>query len=77
MGLLFIDGCGCDASVGVVNCADEEGWAPLHSAASIGSVEIVETLLSKGRSMLFIFFITIFVIHDLNQHLFLFRFKFD
>lgn len=39
----------CDASARVVNSADEEGWAPLHSAASIGNLEIVETLLSKGQ----------------------------
>ncbi|KAL2349185.1 hypothetical protein Fmac_003185 [Flemingia macrophylla] len=37
----------CDGFAGVVNSADEEGWAPLHSAASIGSLEIVQTLLTK------------------------------
>jgi 26S proteasome non-ATPase regulatory subunit 10 len=36
------------SSSAVVNGKDEEGWAPLHSAASIGNVEIVEILLSKG-----------------------------
>ncbi|KAJ1389823.1 Ankyrin repeat [Sesbania bispinosa] len=40
-----------DASAGVINSADEEGWAPLHSAASIGSLEIVEALLSKGADV--------------------------
>lgn len=37
-----------DASAEVINCGDEEGWAPLHSAASIGNLEIVEALLNKG-----------------------------
>ncbi|XWS34163.1 hypothetical protein CRYUN_Cryun21dG0016600 [Craigia yunnanensis] len=31
----------------VVNSSDEEGWAPIHSAASIGNLEIMEILLSK------------------------------
>ncbi|KAF4368205.1 hypothetical protein F8388_022838 [Cannabis sativa] len=30
-----------DEAASVVNSADEEGWAPLHSAASIGNSEIV------------------------------------
>ena len=46
-----------DESAIVINSADEEGWAPLHSAASIGNLEIVEVLLSRGR----IFFIFIFI----------------
>lgn len=37
-----------DESANVVNAVDEEGWAPIHSAASIGNVTIVEMLLSKG-----------------------------
>ena len=37
-----------EPSVSGVNSTDEEGWAPLHSAASSGSVEIVEMLLSRG-----------------------------
>lgn len=37
-----------DESANVVNAVDEEGWAPVHSAASIGNVAIVEMLLSKG-----------------------------
>lgn len=37
-----------DKSKSVINCKDEEGWAPLHSAASIGNKQIVEILLSKG-----------------------------
>lgn len=37
-------------SASVINSADEEGWVPLHSAASIGHSEIVEVLLSRGIS---------------------------
>ena len=37
-----------DEAENVVNSADEEGWAPLHSAASIGNSEIVDILLSRG-----------------------------
>ena len=43
-----------DESAIVINSADEEGWAPLHSAASIGNLEIVEVLLSRGRSLYFL-----------------------
>jgi ankyrin repeat protein len=43
-----------DESTSVINSADEEGWAPLHSAASIGNLEIVEVLLSRGRSLYFL-----------------------
>ncbi|XP_073024472.1 uncharacterized protein [Primulina eburnea] len=32
----------------VVNSSDEEGWAPLHSAASSGNLKIVEVLQNKG-----------------------------
>lgn len=39
-----------DESASVINSADEEGWVPLHSAASIGHSEIVEILLSRGIS---------------------------
>ena len=45
-----------DESAIVINSADEEGWAPLHSAASIGNLEIVEVLLSRGRIFFFFFF---------------------
>lgn len=38
-----------DQSTSVINSKDEEGWAPLHSAASIGNVQIVEILLRKGK----------------------------
>lgn len=41
-----------DESRSVVNNKDEEGWAPLHSAASIGNLEIVEILLSRGKEFL-------------------------
>ncbi|KAE9453968.1 hypothetical protein C3L33_14118, partial [Rhododendron williamsianum] len=37
-----------DPSVSGINSPDEEGWVPLHSVASIGNVEIVEILLSRG-----------------------------
>ncbi|URE35049.1 26S proteasome non-ATPase regulatory subunit [Musa troglodytarum] len=37
-----------DPSINGVNSKDEEGWAPIHSAASIGNAEIVEILLSRG-----------------------------
>lgn len=40
-----------EPSVSGVNSTDEEGWAPLHSAASNGSVEIVEILLSRGADV--------------------------
>ena len=48
-----------DESAIVINSADEEGWAPLHSAASIGNLEIVEVLLSRGRIFFFFFFIRV------------------
>lgn len=38
-----------DPSATGVNSKDEEGWAPIHSAASIGNAEIVEILLSRGE----------------------------
>ncbi|XP_068655023.1 uncharacterized protein [Aristolochia californica] len=34
-----------------VNSADEDGWAPLHSAASRGDVASVEVLLSLGANV--------------------------
>lgn len=37
-----------EPSICGINSADEEGWAPLHTAASSGNVEIVEILLSRG-----------------------------
>ncbi|KAG1368623.1 putative Potassium channel AKT3 [Cocos nucifera] len=41
-----------DPSVSGVNSKDEEGWAPLHSAASIGNVQIVEMLLDRGEFLI-------------------------
>lgn len=41
--------CESDQLRSVINKKDEEGWAPLHSAASIGNTEIVEILLSNGQ----------------------------
>ena len=38
-----------DPAVSGVNSTDEEGWAPIHSAASSGNMEIVEILLSRGE----------------------------
>ncbi|KAI8010615.1 26S proteasome non-ATPase regulatory subunit 10 [Camellia lanceoleosa] len=40
-----------DPSVTGINSADEEGWAPLHSASSSGNLEIVEILLSSGANV--------------------------
>ncbi|GAB4829074.1 hypothetical protein Ancab_018736 [Ancistrocladus abbreviatus] len=40
-----------DSSGIMINSKDEEGWAPLHSAASIGNVNIVETLLGKAANV--------------------------
>lgn len=40
-----------DESKSMINSADEDGWAPLHSAASSGNIEIVEMLLSKGKGV--------------------------
>ncbi|KAH0853035.1 hypothetical protein HID58_093503, partial [Brassica napus] len=36
-----------DESKTVINSKDDEGWAPLHSAASIGKGELVEILLTR------------------------------
>jgi ankyrin repeat protein len=40
-----------DESKSMINSVDEDGWAPLHSAASSGNIEIVEMLLSKGKGV--------------------------
>lgn len=41
-----------DPSVTGVNSKDEEGWAPIHSAASSGHLEIVNILIDKGDLLL-------------------------
>ena len=38
------------AAASVLNAKDEEGWAPIHSAASTGNAQIVEILLERGTS---------------------------
>ncbi|KAF3656940.1 putative serine/threonine-protein phosphatase 6 regulatory ankyrin repeat subunit C-like isoform X2 [Capsicum annuum] len=40
-----------DPSASGINSGDEEGWVPLHSAASSGNVEIVEILLNRGADV--------------------------
>ncbi|XP_033144915.1 ankyrin repeat domain-containing protein 49 [Brassica rapa] len=40
-----------DESKTVINSKDDEGWAPLHSAASIGNAELVEILLTRGADV--------------------------
>ena len=40
---------GADEAAKAVNAADEEGWAPIHSAASIGNSEILYVLLIIGN----------------------------
>jgi ankyrin repeat protein len=58
----------CDAPAEVINSGDEEGWAPLHSAASIGNLEILEALLNKG---LFLFYSISLLISSIKNLLFL------
>lgn len=63
------------ADESVVNSADEEGWAPIHSAASIGNVEIMEILLSKGeyipipyqKSTTFFFFLVLLLVYSVAE----------
>lgn len=56
-----------DPSVSGINSVDEEGWAPLHSAASSGHTEIVEILISRGEGfhmfINFIDFINLIIFH--------------
>ena len=39
---------GGDAAAGAVNGKDDEGWAPIHSAASSGNAQIIAILLDHG-----------------------------
>lgn len=50
-----------DPSVNGVNATDEEGWAPIHSAASIGNLEIIQILLERGLSVLYYIASEVFV----------------
>lgn len=43
---------GGDAAASVVNGKDEEGWAPIHTAASSGKAEIISILLDQGMGIL-------------------------
>ena len=52
-----------DEAASVVNVTDEEGWAPLHSAASVGNSEIVDILLSIGKKNLTLY---AFILSNLN-----------
>ncbi|KAF9591774.1 hypothetical protein IFM89_007104 [Coptis chinensis] len=40
-----------DGVASVVNTTDEEGWAPIHSAASIGNDDILDILLKIGADV--------------------------
>lgn len=46
--VLALAQCGGDAAASVLNAQDEEGWAPIHSAASSGNSQIVDILLERG-----------------------------
>lgn len=46
----------CEPSASGINSVDEEGWSPLHSAASSGNEDIVEILLSRGDDIKCSFF---------------------
>lgn len=56
-----------DDCASVINSADEEGWVPLHSAASIGHSDIVGILLRRGRIQTFrLTFIFVFIIPNVK-----------
>ncbi|KAG9152859.1 hypothetical protein Leryth_012477 [Lithospermum erythrorhizon] len=40
-----------EPSISGINSGDEEGWVPLHSAASSGNAEIVKLLLDRGADV--------------------------
>ena len=46
--VLALAQCGGDSAASVLNAKDEEGWAPIHSAASSGNSQIVDILLERG-----------------------------
>ncbi|KAF3582604.1 hypothetical protein DY000_02035106 [Brassica cretica] len=46
-----------DESKTVINSKDDEGWAPLHSAASIGKAGLVEILLTRDRFVAYKFYV--------------------
>jgi 26S proteasome non-ATPase regulatory subunit 10 len=48
--VLALAQCGGDAAANVLNAKDEEGWAPIHSAASSGNSQIIDILLERGTS---------------------------
>ena len=58
-----------DESKTVINSKDDEGWAPLHSATSIGKAELVEILLTRGLCFNLVSFLYISCV------IFLIRFK--
>ena len=43
--------CGGDSAASVLNAKDEEGWAPIHSAASSGNSQIIDILLERGTRL--------------------------
>ncbi|CAD6214595.1 unnamed protein product [Miscanthus lutarioriparius] len=49
--VLALAQCGGDAAASVLNAKDEEGWAPIHSAASSGNSQIIDILLERGADV--------------------------
>ncbi|KAF8709832.1 hypothetical protein HU200_029545 [Digitaria exilis] len=42
---------GGEAAASLLNAKDEEGWAPIHSAASTGNAQIIDILLKRGADV--------------------------
>nr|CAB3493161.1 unnamed protein product [Digitaria exilis] len=42
---------GGEAAASLLNAKDEEGWAPIHSAASTGNAQIIDILLERGADV--------------------------